>query len=94
VGYNRHGGVYAHLVAASGNSPSGCDASSQEVSVGIYSASACGLYGYTDTTLQGDGRAAEPSTLVLVSHRHTPKIWAGGTALLETLPADSNAIAR
>jgi hypothetical protein len=88
VGYNRHGGVYAHLIAASGNAPNGCDGSDTEVSVGIYSASACGLYGFTGTRLQQTGKTGEPSTLVLTSNRVAPKVWKNSTALLEVLSQD------
>jgi hypothetical protein len=81
VAYNRHGGVYAHLIASPG-----CDSSSTEVSVGIYSASACGLYGFTDVSAQQMGSPASPSTLTLVSSRVSPKVWKNSTALLEVLP--------
>lgn len=81
VAYNKRGGVYAHLV------PSGhCDGSSVEVSVGIYSASACGLYGFTNVSAEETGSARNPSTLSLVSSRVSPKVWKNSTALLEVLP--------
>jgi len=80
VAYNRHGGVYAHLI-----SNRGCDASPVEVSVGIYSASACGLYGFTAVSAAEMGSPAKPSTLALVSTRTSPKIWKYSTALLEVL---------
>lgn len=82
VAYNKHGGVYAHLIA-SGR----CDGSDVEVSVGIYSASACGLYGFTNVAVTEVGSASAPSTLTLVSTRTSPKVWKGSTALLEVLPA-------
>lgn len=88
VEYNRHGGVYAHLIAASGNSPDGCDASDTEQSMNIFSASACGLYGFADTALQATGRTGEPSLLILSSNRRSPKIWKSSTALLEVLPGN------
>jgi len=81
VAYNRHGGVYAHLIASRE-----CDASSTEVSVGIFSASACGLYGYGEVTAEDRGSLANPSKLTLSSTRYSPKIWKNSTALLETLP--------
>ena len=83
VGYLRHGGVYAHLIAATGNSPEGCDASDSEQSMSIFSASACGLYGFTDTSLAQTGRKGDRSTFVLQSRRHAPKIYKNTAALLE-----------
>jgi len=87
VAYNRHGGVYAHLI-----SNDRCDASSVEVSVGIYSASACGLYGFVEVSAEEVGSTARPSTLTLVSTRTSPKIWKNSTALLEVL-SDRQAVA-
>jgi len=81
VAYNRHGGIYAHLI-----SNGQCDGSNVEVSVGIYSASACGLYGFAHVTARELGSASLPSTLTLVSSRTSPKIWKQSTALLEVLP--------
>jgi len=81
VAYNKRGGVYAHLIANGG-----CDSSSVEVSVGIYSASACGLYGFVSVSAQEMGSEAKPSTLTLVSTHISPKIWKNSTALLEVLP--------
>jgi hypothetical protein len=89
VGYNKRDGVYAHLIAHGG-----CDGSSVEVSVGIYSASACGLYGFTDVSAQEVGSPAEPSTLTLVSTRTSPKVWKHSTALLEVLPNQQTVAAR
>ncbi len=80
VGYNKRGGVYAHLIA-NGH----CDGSSVEVSVGIYSASACGLYGFVSVAATETGSAAQPSTLTLASTRVSPKIWKYSTALLEVV---------
>jgi hypothetical protein len=93
VGYNRRGGVYAHLIASQ-NPPDGCDGSDTEESMGIFSASACGLYGFVGTTLQQTGRTRGPSTFVLSSHRHAPKIWKNSTALLEVLPKSVTVAAR
>jgi hypothetical protein len=92
VGYQRRGGVYAHLISASGNSPDGCDASDTEESMGLFSASACGLYGFADSSLIGTGKGGERSTLILASRRRSPKIWAHSTALLEVLPGESGLV--
>jgi hypothetical protein len=83
VGYRRWGGVYAHLISASGNGPEDCDASDTEQSMGLFSASACGLYGYTDVTLLSTGKTGDISTLVLASRRRSAKIWVRSDALLE-----------
>ena len=83
VAYNRRNGIYAHLIAHAG-----CDGSSTEVSVGIYSASACGLYGFTGVNAREIGSLSSPSTLSLVSTHTSPKVWRNSTALLEVLPQD------
>lgn len=85
IAYNRRGGVYAHLIT-NGR----CDGGSVEVPVGIYSASACGLYGFSNVSAQEMGSTATPSTLTLVSSRTSPKIWKSSTALLEVLPSQQN----
>jgi len=87
VGYRRHGDIYAHLISASGKSPNVCDGSDTEESMGAYSASACGLYGFEGDELRETGLGVRPSTLVLASRRQTAKIWKHSTALLEVLPA-------
>jgi hypothetical protein len=92
VGYQKRGGIYAHLISASGNSPDSCDASDTEESMGLFSASACGLYGFADSALTGTGKTGERSTLTLVSRRRSPKIWAHSTALLEVLPGETGLV--
>jgi hypothetical protein len=89
VAYSRHGGVYAHLIASAG-----CGGSSVEVSVGIYSASACGLYGFDRTSAEEMGSFSHPSTVTLVSTHGSPKIWNGSTALLEVLPQQQTVASR
>jgi hypothetical protein len=89
VGYNKRGGVYAHLIA-SGT----CDGSDVEVSMGIYSADACGLYGFNRVSAVELGSQTQPSTLTLVSTHVSPKIWKDSTALLEVLPSQQNAALR
>jgi hypothetical protein len=92
VGYNRHGGVYAHLISAAGNGPASCDASDTEQSMGHFSASACGLYGYTDVTMLDAGKSDTPSTLTLSARRRSARIWAKSEALLEVLGDRSKTI--
>ncbi len=86
VGYSRHGNIVAHLIPARGNSPDGCDGSNTEQPVAIFSASACGLYGFSGTQLLSSGRSGQPSTVVLSARRTGAVIWKSSTALLETLP--------
>jgi len=81
VAYNHRDGVYAHLI------PNGrCDGGSVEVSMGIYSASACGVYGFTGMRAIEIGSASAPSTLTFVSARRTAEVPKNATALLEVLP--------
>jgi hypothetical protein len=94
VGYQHRGGIYAHLIAASGNHPEGCDGSDTEQSMGVFSASACGAYGFADTTLAQSGRSSNTSTLVLTSRKHAPKIYAHTTALLEVIGTDKQLASR
>ncbi len=89
VAYNKHGGVFAHLIA-SGD----CDGSDVEVSVALYSASACGAYGFGDVSLNERGTSSNPSTLTLVSSHGSPKLWKSTTALLEVLPTQQASIER
>jgi hypothetical protein len=81
VAFNRRNGVYAHLIARGD-----CDGGNEEVSVAMFSASACGLYGFGDATATNFGSGADPSTLTLVSTHRSPEIWKHSTALLEVLP--------
>jgi len=90
VGYRRRSGVYAHLVSAAGRGTDGCEGSDTEQSVGLFSASACGLYGYTDVTLLSTGKSGNDSTLTLTSRRHSAKIWAHSAALLEVASPSSS----
>jgi hypothetical protein len=85
VGYLKHGHVYAHLRPASGNSAESCDGGDTEVAMGLFSANACGLYGFTGTTLESTGKTGEPSTFTLVSNRRSPEVWAHSAALLEVV---------
>jgi hypothetical protein len=89
VGYNKHDGVYAHLIA-NGH----CDGSDVEVSMGIYSASACGLYGFVSVAALETGSATQPSTLTLSSTHVSPKIWKYSTALLEVVNVQPSVASR
>jgi hypothetical protein len=81
VGYNKKGGAFAHLIANS-RGPLSCDGGDTEQPVSLFSASACGLYGFTDVSLTD----VDPSRIGLSSTHSTPKIWKHSTALLETMP--------
>jgi len=94
VAYQRHGGVVAHLIASFGNSSDGCDGSDTEQPVAVFSASACGLYGFTDVTMVQNGRRTSDGTFVLASHRGSPTIWAHSQALLEVTTPNTSVAAR
>jgi hypothetical protein len=89
VAYNKHGGVYAHLIE-NGR----CDGNSTEASMGIFSATACGVYGYTNVSVTEFGSQGNPSTLTLTSFRTSPVIWKHSTALLEVLPQEQASVGR
>jgi hypothetical protein len=55
----------------------------------IFSASACGLYGFVGVSLAETGRQGATGTVLLESHRRAPKIWAHSNALLEVMPSSS-----
>ncbi|WP_263366053.1 hypothetical protein [Edaphobacter bradus] len=82
VAQNRRHGVYARLLPNST-----CSGTDIEVSVGIYSASACGLYGFTGIHAGGIGSPHSHPDLTLSSTEYTPKVWRNTTALLEVVGA-------
>lgn len=88
VGYNKRGGAFAHLIANSGRGAR-CDGTDTEQPVFIFSASACGLYGFANLSPISLGSASDPSHLSFSSSHGSPKIWRNSTALLEVL-ANSN----
>jgi hypothetical protein len=79
VGYQKKGGTFAHLIANSSGSLN-CDSSDTEQPTARFSASACGLYGFSDVSLAATGR----SHVALSSTHISPKIWRDSRALLET----------
>jgi hypothetical protein len=87
VGYNKRSGVYAHLIAHAG-----CDGSDVEVSVAMFSASACGAYGFNGVNLTEQGSSANPSTLTLVSTHASPALWKHTIALLQVLPQQTASV--
>ncbi len=76
VGYNKRDGNFAHLIA-NGR----CDGSNTEQPVSIFSASACGAYGFTGMAL-----TLADSNLSITSSRRTPEIPSHSYALLEVTP--------
>jgi hypothetical protein len=85
VGYNKKGGAYAHLIANS-SGPLTCNAGDTEQPVSMFSASACGLYGFTDVALTD----VDPFRIGLSSTHGTPQIYKHSMALLESVPDDSD----
>ncbi|HTJ31447.1 MAG TPA: hypothetical protein VL346_13155 [Acidobacteriaceae bacterium] len=81
VGYRHDGGNYAHLIAASGNGAS-CDAGNTEQAMDVFSASACGLYGFPQASMATNA----DNTISLVSNHYTPKLYAQTAILLEEQP--------
>jgi hypothetical protein len=92
VGYNKRGGPFAHLIANSGRGAQ-CDGSDSEQAISIFSASACGLYGFADTSLSS-GSISAPSRMSLSSTHVSPKIWRHTAALLEVLSDTESASIR
>ncbi|HEY0263974.1 MAG TPA: hypothetical protein VGC07_05575 [Granulicella sp.] len=74
VGYKRGSDVYAHLISSGS-----CPGSTTEQAVGLFSASACGLYGFEGVSL----RQNTNGSFELFSSHYTPKIWRSSVALLQ-----------
>jgi hypothetical protein len=85
VGYKRPHGVYARLIA---NDYIGsgvilhCYATDTEQSVALFSANACGLYGFDSIYLAVNGDESS-GTFRLESRHDSVKIYAGSAALLQ-----------
>jgi hypothetical protein len=84
VGYNKKDGPYAHLIANSRGSLN-CDGGDTEQPVFRFSASACGLYGFTGQYLTD----SSTSHIGLSSTHYTPEIAKHSTALLEAVQENS-----
>jgi hypothetical protein len=88
VAYNRRNGVFARLLPAeyaSRYSHLTCDGANAEQSVAIFSASACGLYGFDSVYMTENGANKDQDTLRLESRRHTVKVYAQSAALLQVV---------
>ena len=90
VGYNKKGGNFAHLIANVGAGGVRCDGSSTEQSVSLFSASACGVYGFSGMAFSVPGSGANAAGFSLSSTHRTPEIPRYSTALLEVLPDSAN----
>jgi hypothetical protein len=80
VGYQHGDSVYAHLISSGG-----CDGSDTEQAMGIFSASACGVYGMPDTAFANTTTDGAVPTITLSSSRYTPEIHSQSHALLEEI---------
>ncbi len=83
VGYSRRQGVFARLMPNTSGSLH-CEGSGTEQSVAIFSASACGIYGYGSVSLRENG-TADHGTFTLESRRQTVELHAQSTALLQVI---------
>jgi hypothetical protein len=86
VGYIHKQGPYAHLLPASSFSRFGslqCDGSQTEQAIGVFSADACGAYGFGSVAVTED----QIGDLRLESQHSTVKVYSGSAALLEEVGA-------
>jgi len=86
VGYKRKQGIVAHLIPArypSRGEWHQCGGTNTEEAVAIFSASACGLYGFAKLEMPDNG--ASSGTFRLESRRYTVKLYAGSAALLQVI---------
>lgn len=75
VGYLHGGHAYAHPLAGPG-----CDGIDTEQAMGVFSASACGLYGFQGTSMTQD--TGSGASMTLISTHRSPEISAHSSALL------------
>lgn len=94
VGYNRKQGAFARLIAnVSQNGSVACDATNTEQSVAIFSASACGLYGFGSKASLSENGQANGGTFRVESIGYNFTLGQGSTALLQvTEPASFGAL--
>ncbi len=85
VGYTRKQGIFARLISnayVSRYASFPCGSTNSEQSVAIFSASACGVYGFDSIYMPENGRNGS-GTFRLESRHHTVALYAGSAALLE-----------
>lgn len=88
VGYIHDGGVYARLLPGmylNRNAEFSCDGTRSEQSVAIFSASACGLYGYSSTYMPENGSKGD-GAFTLESRNGAVRLQAQSAALLQVVP--------
>jgi len=88
VGENRGNGVFARLASSACSERGGgdCCAGTDTVqSLGIYSPTACGLYGFGDTEMTDAGDANQSGIFTLESSDSFVRIWGRSTALLQVV---------
>jgi len=88
VGESRGNGVFARLASSACSERGGgdCCAGTDTVqSLGIYSPSACGLYGFGDTEMTAAGDADPSGIFTLESSDSFVRIWGRSTALLQVV---------
>jgi hypothetical protein len=94
VGYHRKDGVYGHLLPSEYRSRYAsfdCDGSQTEQAVGIFSPSACGLYGFDSSVyLAENGLGSLPGTFRLESRHRTVKLYSRSTALIQVISASGH----
>lgn len=84
VGYLHGGNAYAHPLAGPG-----CGGIETEQAMGVFSASACGLYGFQGSSMPRDVESG--ASVTLTSPHRSPEISAHSEALLEEAPAQTAA---
>jgi len=73
--------IFSHTISANKTR----DGTATEQPVAIYSANACGLYGFVQTYMAHMGKTAPLGTVQLESRRHTVTLYARSTALLQVI---------
>lgn len=92
AGYVREQGVFARLIAGDelrADSALHCSGTNGEQSINIFSANACGVYGFNAMTMSDIGKSN--GTFVLESRRHNVKLYAGSATLLQVTEPGSSA---
>jgi hypothetical protein len=87
VGYNRKQGVFARLIANDAvdrYATFHCNGTATEQSTAIFSASACGIYGY-DTVYMSENGDKSGGTFTLENRHQTVKLNAQSAALLQVI---------
>ncbi|MGI4831693.1 MAG: hypothetical protein ACRYFU_26455 [Janthinobacterium lividum] len=86
VGHNKKGGNFARLIANVGTGNLRCDSSSTEQPVSVFSASACGMYGFSGMSFSIPDAGLSSSGFALSSGHRAAEIPRYSSALLEVLP--------